>query len=115
MIPPQGPPNKRLKRTAEKRGRLAAGRWADSRLLLARSTILLMSIKELEAAALKLVPKDRARLAGRLLESLEDLSEEENEIIWSQEAERRDAAWSSSANGGRTAKRVLRNARSKLR
>jgi hypothetical protein len=74
-----------------------------------------MSIKELEAAALKLVPKDRARLAGRLLESLEDLSEEENEIIWSREAERRDAAWSSSANGGRTAKRVLRNARSKLR
>jgi len=44
---------------------------------------------------------------------LEDLSEEENEIIWSQEAERRDAAWSSSANGGRTAKRVLRNARVK--
>ena len=48
-----------------------------------------MSIKEVEAAALKLVPKDRARLAGRLLESLEDLSEEENEIIWAQEAERR--------------------------
>ena len=49
-----------------------------------------MSIKEIEAAVLKLVPKDRARLAGMLLESLEDLSEEENEIIWAQEAERRD-------------------------
>src|SRR5437899_12734760 len=114
MIPTQGPPNKRLKRPAEKRGRLTAGRWADSRLLLARSTTLLMSIKELEAAALKLVPKDRARLAGRLLESLEDLSEEENEIIWAEEAERRDAAWSSSADGARTAKRVLRSARAKL-
>src|SRR5437667_8599389 len=79
------------------------------------STILVMSIREVEAAALKLVPKDRARLAGKLLASLEDLSDEENEIIWSQEAERRDAAWSSSANGGRTAKRVLRNACSKLR
>jgi len=40
-----------------------------------------MSIKEIEAAVLKLVPKERARLAGKLLESLEDLSEEENEII----------------------------------
>ena len=46
-----------------------------------------MSIKEIETAALKLHPKDRARLAERLLESLEDLSEEENELIWGQEAE----------------------------
>jgi len=73
-----------------------------------------MSIKEIEAAALKLVPKDRARLAEKLLESLEDLSDEENEIIWAEEAERRDVAWSSSADGARTAKRVLRNARAKL-
>ena len=79
-----------------------------------RSTILLMSIKEIEAAALKLVPKDRARLAGKLLESLENLSEEENELIWTQEAERRDAAWNAAADGGRTAKRVLRSARAKL-
>jgi len=74
-----------------------------------------MSIREIEAAALKLVPKDRARLAGKLLESLEDLSEEENEVIWAQEAERRDAACSSSADSDRTAKRVLRNARAKIR
>ena len=74
-----------------------------------------MSIKEIEAAALKLVPKDRARLAEKLLESLEDLSDEENEIIWAEEAERRDSGWSSSADGARTAKRVLRNARAKLR
>jgi len=73
-----------------------------------------MSIKEIEAAALKLVPKDRARLAGKLLESLENLSDEENELIWAQEAQRRDAAWNSSADGGRTAKPVLRNARAKL-
>jgi hypothetical protein len=38
-----------------------------------------MSIKDIEAAALKLVPKERARLAGKLLESLENLSEEENQ------------------------------------
>ncbi len=73
-----------------------------------------MSIKEVEAAALKLIPKDRARLAGRLLESLENLSEEENEILWTQEAERRDGAWNS-ADNARTAKRVLRSARAKIR
>jgi Putative addiction module component len=73
-----------------------------------------MSIKDIEAAVLKLVPKDRARLAGKLLESLEDLSEEESEIIWAQEAERRDAAWSPSADRNRTAKSVLRRARAKL-
>ena len=65
-----------------------------------------MSIKEIEAAVLKLVPKDRARLAGKLLESLEDLSEEENESLWAQEAEHRDAAWALS-DRSRSAKKVL--------
>ena len=73
-----------------------------------------MSIKEIETVALTLVPKDRSRLAGRLLKSLEDLSEEENELIWAQEAERRDAAWSP-MDRSRTAKSVLRRARAKLR
>jgi hypothetical protein len=73
-----------------------------------------MSIKEIEAAILKLVPKDRARLAGKLLESLEDLSDEENETIWTQEAERRDAAWNSSRDRNKSAKNVLRRARAKL-
>jgi hypothetical protein len=73
-----------------------------------------MSIKEIEAALLKLVPKDRARLAGKLLESLEDLSDEENEMIWAQEAERRDAAWSAS-DRSKSAQRVLSRARTRLR
>ena len=73
-----------------------------------------MSIKEIEAVALTLVPKDRARLAGKLLKSLEDLSEEENELIWAQEAERRDAVWTP-MDRSRTAKSVLRRARAKLR
>ena len=73
-----------------------------------------MSIKEIEAAVLKLVPRDRARLAGKLLESLEDLSDEENEVIWAQEAERRDSAWNSS-DRSRSAKSVLLRARAKLR
>jgi hypothetical protein len=74
-----------------------------------------VSIKEIEAATLKLVPKERARLAERLLESLEDPSDEENESIWAKGAERRDAASDSTADGARTAKKVLCNARAKLR
>ena len=73
-----------------------------------------MSIEEVEAAALKLVPKERARLAGRLLESLDNLSEEESETLWAQEAERRDRAWTS-ADDARAAKKVLRTARTKIR
>ena len=80
-----------------------------------RVTIPVMSIKEIEAAVLTLVPKDRARLAEKLPESIENLPEEENEIIWAQEAERRDAAWSSSVDRGRTVKSVLRRARARLR
>jgi Putative addiction module component len=79
-----------------------------------RSTILSMSIKEIEAAVLKLVPKDRARLAGKLLDSLEDLSEEESESLWAQEAERRDAAWGLS-DRSRSAKKVLSRVRTRLR
>ena len=44
-----------------------------------------MGIDELEAAALKLEPKARARLAGRLLDSLENLFPEESARIWGTE------------------------------
>jgi exonuclease V gamma subunit len=50
-----------------------------------------MSLKELEVEALKLDPKVRARLADKLLESLENLSEEENMRLWVEEAQRREA------------------------
>jgi hypothetical protein len=39
-----------------------------------------MSIDELESEAMKLDPKARARLAGKLLESFENLSEEESPL-----------------------------------
>ena len=74
-----------------------------------------MSIKEIEAAALKLVPKDRARLAGKLLESLEGLSEEENEIMWAEEAERRNQAWDADPTVGRPSADVFRDARARLK
>ncbi len=58
---------------------------------LTTCTIDPMSVEELEIEALKLDPKGRARLAERLLASLEDLSEEECAALWAEEAERRDA------------------------
>jgi hypothetical protein len=56
-----------------------------------RDRISRMSIEEIEAEALKLAPQARARLAEKLLESLETLSDQENEALWAEEADRRDA------------------------
>ncbi len=74
-----------------------------------------MSVDEIEAEALKLDPKARARLAERLLESLETLSAEENEKLWAEEAERRDADQDATSGPGRPATDVLRDARAKLK
>jgi Putative addiction module component len=74
-----------------------------------------MSIDEIEAEALKLDPHARARLARKLLESLEGLSAEENERLWAEEAERRDADWDARPGSARPAADVLRDARAKLR
>ena len=49
-----------------------------------------MSTEELEVEALKLALQERARLAEKLLESLENLSDDENAKLWAEEAERRD-------------------------
>ena len=74
-----------------------------------------MSIEELESEAMKLDPKARARLAGKLLESLETLSEEENERLWGEEAERRDSGMDSDEGDGRAADDALRDAQRRLR
>lgn len=74
-----------------------------------------MSIDEIEAEALKLNPQARARLAKKLLESLETLSDEENEHLWAEEADRRDADWNSTPGAARSAADVLRDARAKLK
>jgi hypothetical protein len=73
-----------------------------------------MSTEELEAEALKLVLRERARLAERLL-SLENLSDEENARLWAEEAERRDRAWDASPSIGRPADDVFRDARARLK
>lgn len=45
-----------------------------------------MGTEELEVEALKLAPQERARLAEKLPESLENLSEDENAKLWAEEA-----------------------------
>ncbi|MCC7125188.1 MAG: addiction module protein [Acidobacteria bacterium] len=73
-----------------------------------------MSIEELEAEALRLDPKGRARLAGRLLESLDELSPDENLQIWAEEAERRAAATDAGRLSARSADAVFRDARERI-
>ena len=73
-----------------------------------------MSIEELESEAMKLDPKARARLAGKLLESLDTLSEAENEQLWAEEAARRNRDLDSNQDSGRDADEVLRDARDRL-
>lgn len=72
-----------------------------------------MSIEEFEAEALKLDAKARARLVGKLLESLDGLSPEENDAVWAEEAARRDAHMDSQS--GRSAADVFKDAQSGLK
>lgn len=51
-----------------------------------------MNVEALEAEALKLAPQERARLAQKLIESLENLSADENASLWAEEAKRQDRA-----------------------
>ncbi len=51
-----------------------------------------MKLDELEVEASRLGPQGRARLAGRLIQSLGELSPEESTRIGAEDAERRAAA-----------------------
>ena len=73
-----------------------------------------MSVEELEAAALKLESKARARLAERLLDSPESLSPDENALVWAEEAQRRALSLESRALSSRPAEDVFRDAQSSL-
>ena len=76
--------------------------------------MLVMSIEDLEAEALKLEPKARARLAGRLLDSLEDLSPDENARVWAEEAQRRADALDAGTLTARSADEVFRDAQARI-
>lgn len=74
-----------------------------------------VDVQELEAAVLKLDPKARARLAEKLLNSLEELSEEEVTRMWAEEAQRRDAEMDADPGSELPAEDVFRDARSRFR
>ena len=73
-----------------------------------------MRIEDLEAEALKLDPKGRARLAERLLNSLDNLGPDENDRIWAEEAQRRADAQDAGTLSSRPAADVLRDARTRI-
>lgn len=74
-----------------------------------------VNLPDLEAEALKLPVTERARLAETLLESLDVLSEEEHQRLWTEEAARRDAELDADRSRGRPADDVFREARARLR
>lgn len=73
-----------------------------------------MTVADLETKILELSPKERARLAQRILESLEVLSEAEIEALWLQEAERRDRALDEDPSRAIPGEDVMREARALL-
>ena len=73
-----------------------------------------MTIDELEAEVLKLNPSLRARLADKLLRSLEALSDAENERLWAEEALRRHEEVETGAVVARPAEEVFRDVRKQL-
>ena len=73
-----------------------------------------MTLEELEAEALKLNPNSRAKLATKLLSSLEVLSDAEIERLWNEEALRRNEELEKGKASARPAEDVIRDARARL-
>ena len=73
-----------------------------------------MHARDLEQQVLQLQPAERAKLARRLLESLESLSESEIEAAWLDEAERRERALDSGQSKAIPATQVIEEARRSL-
>jgi putative addiction module component (TIGR02574 family) len=71
--------------------------------------------RELESRALKLPRRERARLAQRLISSLDRDVDADVDRLWLQEAERRVAELKSGRVAGIPAEKVVRKARSALR
>jgi putative addiction module component (TIGR02574 family) len=70
---------------------------------------------ECEAHALRLPPTDRAMLAEHLIASLDDLSDEQNEQLWLEEADRRYREYKSGNITARSAGDVLIDARAAIK
>ena len=73
------------------------------------------STRELESRALKLSRSARARLAQRLISSLDQKMDVDAEKLWLKEAERRWGELESGKTRGIPADKVIKKARSSLR
>jgi hypothetical protein len=74
-----------------------------------------MSTDEILAAVLALDPKTRAEVAHRIIVSLDELSDEENERLWAEEADRRLKELRAGRAKELPGKQVLADARALLR
>ncbi len=74
-----------------------------------------MTRREVESRALRLPRRERARLAQRLISSLDREVDADVDKLWLQEAERRLGELKSSKVTGIPAEKVVRKARSTLR
>ena len=71
--------------------------------------------RQLESKALKLSRRERARLARRLISSLDQEIDADAEKLWLEEAERRLGELKSGKVAGIPAEKVVKKARSTLR
>jgi putative addiction module component (TIGR02574 family) len=74
-----------------------------------------MTEKNLEAAAMRLSGRRRARLAARLIASLDTARDPGAQAAWAEEAARRDKAYRQGRHGAKPAEEVIRRLRAKLR
>ncbi len=78
-------------------------------------SIMSPDLEEIEQRLMQLEPQDRANLAHRLLESLDTLSDDENERLWLAEAEARYEKYRSGEEAAIDGDGVLARARSRNR
>ena len=71
--------------------------------------------RQIESKAMKLSPQERARLAERLISSLDDEADADAEAAWIREGERRLDELRSGKVRGRSAASVFRRARAAIR
>ncbi|MCC5934495.1 MAG: addiction module protein [Candidatus Cyclonatronum sp.] len=72
------------------------------------------TFKEIESSALKLGEKQRARLASRLIDSLESLKKQDAEKTWLEEIEHRNDALEAGNHPLIPAEEVFRSARKRF-
>ena len=74
-----------------------------------------MTVQSIEKQLMKLDANSRAKLASRLLSSLDELSDGENEKLWDQEALRRHENMIQRKVKSRPANAAFKNARVRLK